>query len=219
MSKMGKTGKMKRALIGIIILASLCFLLWMATPALVGLPFPLGGFMCKGGENACVKIDVAEAILPDKPTSVTITVISLNDIPELHVTLSYWPSLDVTIEEEPDQPSPMQGGVAWISSVQPFHRITYTRKIHLPSIEGEYIPGQSGGYQLIDFKASIWIPGHNPINNGLIIFVTSQWEGISFRRAYPHYTWTTANTSARSDSYYLSNTHPYPDSYIISFSN
>ena len=171
---MGKIGKMKRALIGILVLASLCFLLIQAAPALLGLPFPLGGFMCDGGEKLCIKLTVAEPIKSGQPVNVTITVISLKDIPELHVNLSSWPFQDVTIDEEPGQPSSTQGGIAWTSSVQAYHRLTFTREIHLPLIDEEMLQQRYAGYALFDFKTSVWVEGHRPIGDGAAIVITSQ---------------------------------------------
>lgn len=164
--------KMKWLLICALLLASL-----------VSCTIPIGSYFCDTEEKVCVKLTVAEPIKPSQLVSATITIISAKDIPELFVLLSSYPFQGVSIDEEPGEPSPKRGAVSWTSSVHAYHRLTFTRNIRLPLIEEEYIPGQYGGYALIDLQASVWVAGRAPVADGLTIFVTSQggkayhWDG------------------------------------------
>ena len=71
--------------------------------------------------------------------------------------------------EEPGLPSPKGGEVDWTTDVQANHPLTVTRKIRLPSVEGEY-----GGYALIDLQAWIHVAGGMVVDDGLIIYVTRE---------------------------------------------
>ena len=151
---------MKHLLICVLLLASL---------ASCAAPSGPGAFRCSEDNQACVKLTVAEPIKLGEPVSVTITVTSKKNLPELMVSLSTSPAGKVSIVEEPGLPSPKGGGVGWTASVQANRPLTVTRKIRLPDVEGEY-----GGYALIDVTAFTHVPGGMVIDDGLMIYVTSQ---------------------------------------------
>ena len=151
---------MKRLLICVLLLASL---------TACAAPSGPGAFRCDEEEKACVRLTVAEPIKPGQPVSVTITVTSEKDIRGLMVSLVSYPPGKVSIDEEPGLPSPKGGEVDWTADVQAKHPLTVTRKIRLPSVEGEY-----GGYALIDLQAWIHVAGGMVVDDGLMIYVTSQ---------------------------------------------
>ena len=151
---------MKQLLICVLLLASL---------AACAAPSGPGAFRCDEEEKTCVKLTVAEPIKPGQPVSVMITVTSQKDIPGLMVSLTAYPPEKVSIEDEPGLPSAQGGAVGWTADVQANHPLTVTRKIRLPSVEGEY-----GGYALIELRAWIHRAGGVVVGDDLTIYVTRQ---------------------------------------------
>ena len=159
---------MKHLLICVLMLASLAACVAPSGP---------GAFRCDQEEKACVKLTVAEPIKPGQPVSVTITVTSEKNLPGLMVSLTSYPPEKVSIDEEPGLPSPKGSAVGWTADVKANRQLTFTRKIHLPSVEGEY-----GGYALIELRAWIHIAGGMIVGDNLTIYVTRR--GI--RKDYLH---------------------------------
>jgi hypothetical protein len=151
---------MKHLLICVLMLASL---------ASCAAPSGPGAFRCSERNKTCVKLTVAEPIKTGQPVSVTITVTSEKDIPELKVYLSTYPAGKVRIEEEPGQPSPKGDGVNWTTDVQANQPLTITRKINLPSVEAEY-----GGYALVQLIAFVETAPGVVVDDDLTIYVTRQ---------------------------------------------
>jgi hypothetical protein len=124
---------MKRLLVCILLLAGLTACAGQSGP---------GTWRCgKSDETGklCIKLTVAEPITPGQPFSVMITVSSEKDIPGLEISLASDSSGGkISIEEEPGLPNPKEGGVRWTADVQANRPLTFTRKIRLSPMEGEY---------------------------------------------------------------------------------
>jgi len=142
---------MKRLLICVLLLAGL---------TACAAPSGSGAWRCGKSSrtgNLCIKLTVTEPITLGQPVSVTITVNSEKDIPGLEISLGYFaPGRKVSIDEEPGLPSPKDGGVKWTADVQANRPLTFTRKIRLPSAEGEY--------NQIDLYASV-----HELNIGMVV--------------------------------------------------
>ena len=105
---------MKRLLICAFLLASLVACAASSGP---------GRFAATREEKVCVRLTVAELIIPGQPVSVTITVTSEKDIRGLMVSLSTYPLGKVSIDDEPGLPSAKGGGVGWTTDVQARHSL------------------------------------------------------------------------------------------------
>ena len=115
-----------------------CVLLLASLTACAGASAP-GGGNCK--EGVCVKVQAVEPVRFGEPVTVTVTVTSEKDIPNLGVSLYH--DVDVVVEEpqteEKNRPAwKGQSGVDWIVNAKANQPLTFTRKVRFPPREGVF---------------------------------------------------------------------------------
>lgn len=119
---------------------------------------------CSDNGDVCVNVRAVEPIYFGKPVVLTITVTSLKNIDDLGISLFY--DVDASIddlknwEKNIQQPNIFNGGASWKIAISERQSLKFTRKLYLPTREGE-------------FSIIVMVTGSNfRINDSLRIYMT-----------------------------------------------
>lgn len=138
-----------------------CVLLLVSLTACAGGASSPDRHNCSAGGEICIEVHADEPISFGEPVSVTITVTSEKDIPDLGVYFTTWPQSIVIQEPVNDEPGQVskrdQSWVNWLVEVKHNQPVTFTRKINLPPEEGLFDIQASAATTILHAETSIGI--------------------------------------------------------------